>query len=375
MSNKIESEEFKNIVHNVINLGDDADNFLYEIYEGCVESIDEIDNTNVLDRKINLNHLELIYYILGEFVYSIAHRNKQEIEMFIHDENIQSSIASVATDKYVTLSSYQYKERRFGNKFMPPMSSLNVYLNFMLNILQNYHKNDPKSTLITDLLIKSISIANCISSLLAEGYETEAFASWRTLHECECTLVILAKYKDVAIERYLKHLQYGLIFKKGHSDTEEENAMFNQMKEEMKGYSLKSKDIKKYIEYGWLYALEEVQKDESFKLNFRDGLEKHAGLGMYNERYESSSEIIHSTPMLIYSSKEYYYYITLLSLYESFFRLEQVFLTLFSERVGPEVMNRYIELKKVYYSQLVNIHKRESISFTNWSKHVKEKSN
>ena len=366
--NKISFEDFKVIIHEIVNMNDEVDNFLYEIYDVSQESINELDSNNMLDRKISLNHIELIYYIIGEFVYSISGRSKEQIEEFIHNEDIQSSMASVATDKYITLSSYLYNEKRLSNRFLPPVSSMNVYLNFMLNILENYQKNDPKSTLITDLLIKSLSIARCISTLLVEGYETEAFASWRTLHECECTLVILAKHKDVAIDRYLRHLEYGLIFKKGHSDNEEENAKFNQMKEEMKNYSLKSKDIKKYIEYGWLYALKEVQEDESFKLNFRDGLEKHAGLSMYNDRYESSSEIIHSTPMLIYSSKEYYYYITLLSLYESFFRLEKVFMTLFSERVSPEVMRKYIELKQVYYSQLVNIHKRESFSFTNWSK-------
>ena len=52
--------------------------------------------------------------------------------------------------------------------------------------------------------------------------------------------------------------------------------------------------------------------DETFKLNFRDGLERLAGLSNYAKRYEISSEILHSTPLLIYSNKEYFYYMTLL---------------------------------------------------------------
>ena len=64
----------------------------------------------------------------------------------------------------------------------------------MLNILKDYEKNDPKSTLLTDLLMKSVSISRCILTLIIEGYETEAFSSWRTLHECECTLLLLDKY-------------------------------------------------------------------------------------------------------------------------------------------------------------------------------------
>ena len=82
-----------------------------------------------------------------------------------------------------------------------------------------------------------------------------------------------------------------------------------------------------------------------------------------SKRYEISSEIIHSTPLLIYSNKEYFYYTTLLSLYESFFRLEKVFVSLFSKRVSPEQMVQYEEMRKVYYSQLVVIHKKELDTF------------
>ena len=50
---------------------------------------------------------------------------------------------------------------------------------------------------------------------------------------------------------------------------------------------------------------------------------------------------------------------TLLSLYESFFRLEKVFVSLFSKRVSKEQMQQYAEMRKVYYSQLDIIHQRE----------------
>ena len=54
---------------------------------------------------------------------------------------------------------------------------------------------------------------------------------------------------------------------------------------------------------------------------------------------------------------------TLLSLYESFFRLEKVFVSLFSKRVSQEQMAQYAEMRKVYYSQLVVIHQRELQAF------------
>ena len=88
---------------------------------------------------------------------------------------------------------------------------------------------------------------------------------------------------------------------------------------------------------------------------------------------EISSEIIHSTPLLIYSNKEYFYYMTLLSLYESFFRLEQVFVSLFSKRVSPEQMKQYEEMRKVYYAQLVVNHKRELQAFRDLQKKWNQK--
>ena len=157
-------------------------------------------------------------------------------------------------------------------------------------------------------------------------------------------------------------MNFGLSFNNTIPDKEQQDKIFYEMKEEMREYGLKSKDIRKYIEYGWLYLIAN-KEDPNFKLNFRDGLEKLAGLEMYSKRYELSSEIIHSTPLLIYSNKEYFYYMTLLSLYESFFRLEKVFVSLFSKRVSEAQMKQYQEMRRVYYSQLVIIHKRETETF------------
>lgn len=349
--------------------------FIFEIYDLAMEAISQLADMAPFEAIVNVNSLEIIEYCIGEFLYSIVVRSPEQIDEFIKNENIKASMASIVADKYISLSKLQHRERRIANSYFPPISSLSVYINFTLNILQKYDKNDPASTLITDLLMKSLSIAKCSLSLLVDGFETEAFSSWRTLHECECTLMLLEHFGNPLINRYLKHMQYGIAFKDVMENKDKQTEIFNQMKEEMKQYDLKSKDIKKYIEYGWLYAISDVEKDSTFKLNFRDGLEKVAGLSIYNSRYEMSSEIIHSTPMLIYSNRDYFYYITLLSLYESFFRLEKIFVSLFSKGVSPEQMKRYEAMRSVYYSQLVNIHKRESANFKELQEKGKKKGN
>ena len=347
--------------------------YIYDVYEMANEFIGIVDQENVQIEVKEINQFELLLYCVGEYYYSISHLNAEELARFKANEEYPSSMASVAADKYLSLSIFNHVEKKLSNRFIPSASSLNIYLNFMLNIVKGYKKNDPQSSLISDLLMKSLTISRCILENLLNGYETEAFSSWRTLHECECTLILLDKYGALLINKYLRHMNFGLAFNDTIPDKEQQDRIFLEMKEEMRGYGLKSKDIRKYIEYGWLYLIAD-KDDPNFKLNFRDGLEKLAGLEVYSKRYELSSEIIHSTPLLIYSNKEYFYYMTLLSLYESFFRLEKVFVSLFSQRVSEMQMKQYEEMRRVYYSQLVIIHKRELEAFKRFQTNRNQKS-
>lgn len=365
--NILNKEQFKEIL-SVLNAPEYVNiDYLHEVYENVVNGISDLVNSNdAFSRVRAVDQIEIIEYCIGEYVYSVGPRSIEERKAFEENEEFESSMVNVVADKYLTLSTYKHEEKKMTNRFIPPVSSLALYINFILNILNGYNQNDPKTTLLTDLLKKSSSIAKCTLGLLVDGFETEAFSSWRTLHECECTLILLNMYGDKLIDRYLRHMQFGLAFRDTMKDKDKQTEIFMAMKEEMKQYNLKSKDIKKYIEYGWAYSVPGVLEDETFKLNFRDGIEKVAGLSQYASRYEMSSEIIHGTPMLIYSSKEYFYYVTLLSLYESFFRLEKVFVNIFKTRVSSEVMKRYEDMRNLYYQQLVAIYKREMFVFNKW---------
>ncbi|MBE6135663.1 MAG: hypothetical protein E7181_00105 [Erysipelotrichaceae bacterium] len=338
--------------------------FLYSVYDTCIDIINQFNENDALASLRNINQVELISYCIGEYIYTFGGTDEKLKAHIIELENENGHISSVVADKFLSLSYFSHDEGAFTNKYLPSISSLNLYLNFILNILNNYKKNDPVSTLITDLLNKSVSIARCVLSLLVDGYETEAFALWRTLHECECTLVLLEKYGEPMINSYLKHMQYALAYSGAVKDKNTVDATFEKLKGEMKTHDLKSKDMKKFIEYGWLYAVPGVSQTE-LKLNFRDGLQKLAGLEHYNKVYVMSSEIIHSTPLLVYSDKQYFYYMTLLNLYESFFRLERVFVSLFASRVNQEQFDSYKKMQSVYYSQLIAIHQRESKTYFN----------
>ena len=361
-NHKLSKNQFIEYSKVFANIGNFNVDYLFDVYEMAFDGLELLlDDNNIGDFSINSS--ELISYIVGEFIYSTNLLNGESLDKFIKNESYKESMASVAADKYLSLSRYEHRENRFINKYLPPISSIHLYVNLMLNIVNTYPKNNPRNTLIIDLLNKTLSIAKSIISLLCDGYETQAFAIWRTLHECECTLILLDKYGDVAINAYLKHMRFGLAYKGAFENKEEEANVIQQIKSEMQLVGLKSKDMKKYIEYGWMNAIEDAKNIENFKLNFRDGLEALAGLHHYSSLYMTSSEILHSTPLLIYSNEKYFYYATLLNLYESFFRIEQVFMTLFFSRVGDEGKVSYMNMRKLYYSQLVNIHNRESLVF------------
>ena len=367
MSNKLERKEFEEMT-NFIAQGQRIDvDYLYDIYSFTYDGLEEISESKEAGQSFDINSRDLIFYLLGEFIYSTMNLSDEQIQEFVRNEKIKDSISSVIADKYISLSLYNHAEKRITNKYFPPISSLELYVNLMLNIVNNGLMKDKDNALLVDFLYKTLSIARCILNQLCDGYETEAFALWRTLHECECILILLDKYKEVLLPTYIKHMQYGLVFRQGETDNELNNKIFAKLKEEMKAHDLKSKDIKKYIEYGWLLAIPDVDKIDNFKLNFRDGVETLAGLHHYSDIYMTSSEILHGSPMLIYSNKTYFHLLTLINLYESFFRIERVFESLFFPKINDVAKGKFLEMKKLYFSHLLSIHAREVENFKKYT--------
>ena len=342
----------------------DAD-YLFDAYSNIYQGLSEISDNKETGQSFEVNSMEILFYLLGEYLYSTSGLKEEQIKEFLKNEKYQESMTNVVADKYISLGLYNHNEQKLTNKFFPPISSIELYVNLMLNIVNNYSIKNKDNALLVDLLYKALSIARCILNLLCDGYETEAFALWRTLHECECILILLDKYKEKVIPSYIKHMQYGVIYHIGKESEEDHQEVFDEIKQEMNKIGLKSKDLKKFIEYGWLLSVPGKENIENFKLNFRDGIESLAGLHSYSEVYMTSSEILHASPMLIYSNKTYFHLLTLVNLYESFFRIESVFQSLFFDYFSSEAKSRYLEMRKLYFSQLISIHKRETLKLKN----------
>jgi hypothetical protein len=337
--------------------------FLYATFLYTLEGAKNLRQENQIVGSLAINPLQLTLYLVNEHVfYLYSHPDKTQADL-VKDPAYQQFLGSVSLDKYFTNEHLAFHMGSFASRFNPSISTMNLYLNFILGMLSRYKNNDPKETLIVDILNKGFQMAKCVSSLLENGFETEAFSTWRTLHENECILQVIVKYGQPVIESYLKHMKYGMAFRGALATKEETDATFIEIKEGMRQVDLKSKDMKRFIEYGWLLGVPNVMQMEGFKFNFRDGVERVAGLNNYSKVYEMSSEIAHSSPLLIYSRKNYFYLITILNLYESFFRIEKIFSSLYMSTVVKEEQERYVKLRNLYYGELLAIYDYEKKRF------------
>lgn len=330
---------------------------IYEAYEFAIENAEELSKSNALGKNIPINSISLVLYIVNEyaFFYSI---NKVED----NDDNL-SKIISVALDKYFTNEHLNYRNAKFISKFSPVISTIEIYLNFVLGILKRYPQKNPQETLLLDMTSKGFQLSKAIIELVLTGFETEAFSTWRTLHETECILLLVNKYGEGVTKSYLKHMKYALAYRGAIQSKEETDKVFVEIKDEMKKLDLKSKDMKKFIEYGWLTSIDGYNSEVGFKFNFRDGVERLAGLTTYSTMYEMASEIAHSSPLLIYSRPKYYYHLSVLLVYETFFRLEKVFSGIYLNRIDKEEAKRYMMMRNIYYSTLQVIYQNERRMF------------
>lgn len=362
-------DQFKNF-YNSLNEKKEYDiEFLYSLFESQIDSYNDNLSSSAVDSIFsNINPYQLFLYLFSEYKYVTYYKTEEEINKINDDDNFLSTIISISLDKYLTNEKIDLNETYFATKYSPNISTLSLYLNFMTKITLNFSKRNPHESLLADILMKCINISRCSLDLLVDGFENESLSVWRTLHETECILYLLIKYKQPMIEKYLKHMNYAMAYRHMF-DVEKTDKIFENIKSEMKDLNLKSKDMKKYIEYGYLFAIPDIKLDVDFKLNFRDGVEKLADLQQYSKLYEYSSEIAHSSPLMLYSNERYLFHLTLISLYEVFFRIEKVFSSYYLANLTDDVIkNNYLQMRNIYYAQMRAIYINEKNIYENLTK-------
>lgn len=299
----------------------------------------------------------IFQYFIEEFLFMTASRSEERILELLNDEKFVNQYVSIVSDKYYINELNPYHPISLINNESPILSTLELINNFILNRVEFLKNNLIKKDVLLDMFSKVFYMFKSISYLLSNGFETEAFSTWRTIHELECVIKIINDNRYV-IPTYLRHIVYNSAFRDMFDDKEEQQKAIDELKMHMKAKNLKSKDMKKYIEYGWLYSIKSVEESTDFKLNFRAGLEKVAGLSMYSDDYEMSSEVAHSSPLLIYSNKKFFKSLTVVRIYESFLRLENIFYENLKLIQDPN-LKIYENMRNSYIPSAIQILNRE----------------
>lgn len=268
----------------------------------------------------------LFAYTGAEWAYIIHHVNDADKAALYTNLKIRETVAMLVVQKFLLINLKTADESSRISQFSPVSTTAEAVLSQMDAIVGKLSKHDPTKSLIPDLFDRIIKEALGIVKMLNLGLANDAYGSWRTLHEAECAIKLLIEGGEKIQSVYLKHIVYNNAFREAIPDVEATDHVFAQMKAEMKEHGLKSKDMKKYIEYGWLYSSPSFRADDtSYKLNFRDGVQKCAGLSKYSIWYEAASELSHSSPVFFYSSSEYFIELATIGLYDVIERVERLF--------------------------------------------------
>jgi AraC-like DNA-binding protein len=240
-------------------------------------------------------------------------------------------LAQHAADKYLLLKDCE-NGKGLGDSldyYDPVVSTLRAAEHYLEVINRPLAHTNPSVSLINDLFETIFRKIAGFTKMLTLGLYPDAFVSWRTLHESECIVALLINGGDKVRYSYVKHIAYNNAYRnQSYFSKEQLDQAFEVIKGEMKAHDLKSKDMKKFIEYGWLYDHPLYDpRDLTFKLNFRDGIERLAHLSQYSKIYEGASEIAHSSSAFFYVNDAFCKDLSLAMVYQSFLRIGDNYLT------------------------------------------------
>jgi len=333
------------------NFPKEFEEYLFPVFERIIETLNvKLQEIPPQKRKIDLN--VCLRYLVEEHLYNMTMMNEEFMKRFMDSPEYTNHLYMIVCDKLFFNEYLEYKSPSIISRYNPLISALTLFLNFVLNKFDQIPKQitDLGLALKLDILKKGFFMTKSILTLLCDGFETEAFSTWRTLHEIECVALTINNNPELA-KVYYYHIQYNKMYRTNEKN-EQIDKFYEFIKGKLKEHNLKSKDLKKYLEYGWLFSIDNWQeKYPEIKLNFRKGIQYVAGLSQYSNIYEASSEIAHGSSLLVYSNKDYYCNLTLICLYETFIRMEALFSNLISSMKDID-SSAYFKMKNIYIEEL-----------------------
>ena len=102
-----------------------------------------------------------------------------------------NSLCKMVFDKLIYNDFNNIKNKSVNTKYAVEISTLNMFINRLFNLLFTIKTETIKDRLLFDIFTKLLMLIKSCLNQLTDGLETEAMSSWRTLHELECVLKII----------------------------------------------------------------------------------------------------------------------------------------------------------------------------------------
>ncbi len=332
---------------------DDEDQVLFNLYEDIVEILAyHQEKLQTLPKK-NLDHGRLILYLLHDYEFFLSGQNYQERLVTIAEDSFTTHLLTTIVDKYSTSVYLKYEEPYFYSAYSTQISTLNVYLNFIAHKL-NQLVSRQKDNVYLELLSQGFSLCRTVIELLTSGFAKEALSTWRSLHEVEATLSLIIDQQ--LLKAYQRHILYNAAFYR-LIPQEKCDEIFLEIKGKMNKLNLKSKDTRRYIEYGWI-AAHPAFDPTIHKFNFRDGVQRLAGFIEARDIYQKASEASHGSPLLLFIDQKAFFHLTLKELYSSFLTIEAQFAAVYGQMSDKIEFGYYEEVRRLYLKDIHFVNER-----------------
>ena len=292
--------------------------FIAEMYRLVKAAYEE----ELKKRKIRLRELdgarldEIVSYIFYYHIFHTSHLPPEVVKKLESEAGYRDLLVrDVAV--YIVINEHLNVEKRSNtSEYSPEIAAYNMACSFSLYVLGSIKGENRRMNGMNNLFKKALVTIKSVVSLLAAGNSCDAVILWRHLHELECVLTVLGKGDDELFFRYVKHMEY--LNMEGNPRADELNA---RLSEECKSFGVKERNA--FVNYGWLLNVPGFREGmgKEYRLNFKDGLQKAAGLCDRHAAYASASKILHPSAWVVAIRDDKFYKFTLFELYKSLLNL------------------------------------------------------
>ena len=288
--------------------------FIREMYERVKDRyVEELQNRKIRLRTLDGARLdEIVSYIYYYHLFHTSHLPEELTKKLESDEKYREMLVrDVAV--YIVINEHLNVEKISNtSEYSPEIAAYNMACSYSLYILGSFKGTDRRMNGINNLFKKAMVTIKSVIHLLAAGNGCDAVILWRHLHELECVLIVLCTKGEDLFFRYIKHMEY--FDMEGNPRAEE---LQQRLSEECKAFGVKERNA--FINYGWLEYVDGFREGfgKEYRLNFKDGLQKIAGLSARHAAYASASKILHPSAWVVTIRDDKFYKFTVFELFRS----------------------------------------------------------